>query len=676
MKKITFRTLSYFLLFFISFSAFSQKKNTKSNKEIPLSEYNQRSLELTGYIKCLTDENEALLQEKYPNRATKEEFEAWLAPKIQKTKRDINNRENGQRVVRTIPIIFHVFTDGLGAENLDELTIQAQVDQLNIDYADLAGSTYAVSADTEIQFCLAQVNESGIQLDEPGINRVTSYGDGPFTRNDFDTSMKAATQWDPTKYFNVWVADLSGGILGYAQFPDNSGLDGLNVDGGPANTDGVVVLYSSVGSIANPNPNGGQYNAGRTLTHEAGHWLGLRHIWGDGGCNVDDYCDDTPLAGDANYGCPNVDSCVFGNTDPDMVENYMDYTDDSCMHTFTVDQSTRIAAVMDNCPRRMELASSNVCTPAMVYDLDSRATIESLNMDKCEFTITPVVRVYNNGNNTLTSATINYDIDGGTNNTISWTGNLVNYGDFDMVNLPEIALGSGDYTFNVSTSNPNGASDMNPANDADAEVVELGNSYFGSTSITLTLLTDDYGYETSWDFVDSNGTVLYNGGNHPTLGGTNLEDNTTYTEIFTISDNECYTFTIYDDFEDGICCDYGNGSYELMDNNSTTIFTGGEFDATETTTISTTTLSTNDIEFVSGLALYPNPTSNVLNIKTTNSNLPDNYAIYNMLGQVISKKVISSENDLTINTANLSNGMYFIKISKGANEATLRFMKK
>ena len=88
---------------------------------------------------------------------------------------------------------------------------------------------------------------------------------------------------------NVWVADLSGGLLGYAQFPSNSGLGGLNANGGAASTDGVVHLYSTIGSVANPFPGGAPYNLGRTMTHEVGHWLGLRHIWGDANCG-NDFC--------------------------------------------------------------------------------------------------------------------------------------------------------------------------------------------------------------------------------------------------------------------------------------------------------------------------------------------------------------------------------------------------
>ena len=270
----------------------------------------------------------------------------------------------------TLPVIYHVITDGFGSDNLSEAVIQAQNDQLNIDFSNNAGSPYSVAADTEVQFCLATQNEIGSTLIEPGINRITDFGDGPFSMSDFDNSIKPQTQWDPTRYFNIWLADLGGGLLGYAQFPSSSGLPGLNTNGGNANTDGVVVTSSSVGSVANPS-SGGPYNLGRTLTHEVGHWLGLRHIWGDtGSCGNDDYCADTPDATNSNGGCPTVDSCPSDGLGADMVENFMDYSNDACLNTFTADQKTRIQAVLANSPRLMELGTSTVCAPAITYDYD------------------------------------------------------------------------------------------------------------------------------------------------------------------------------------------------------------------------------------------------------------------------------------------------------------------
>ena len=90
------------------------------------------------------------------------------------------------------------------------------------------------------------------------------------------------------------------------------------------------------------------------MTHELGHWLGLRHIWGDGDCTADDYCNDTPLADASHSGCPTDNSCTDSPIDyNDMVQNYMDYSYDACMNLFTEDQKTRMRTVLLNCPRRV-----------------------------------------------------------------------------------------------------------------------------------------------------------------------------------------------------------------------------------------------------------------------------------------------------------------------------------
>lgn len=664
MKKFT---LSAFLLVLMSVNlGFSQNK-TESDKLFgkELSEANKQSLQETGYIRCGSYEYEQYLQDLYPNRASNQEFENWLAPKIEEIK---TQRANSPAVIITIPVIFHIFTDGAGPENLSQATIQAQLDQLNIDYSDLAGSPFASSADTEIRFCLAKQDESGEALPEYGINRITDYGQGPFTQTDFQLSLKAATQWDPTRYFNIWVADLSGGLLGYAQFPDNSGLAGLNPSGGAANTDGVVILYSSVGSIANPNPNGGVYASGRTLTHEAGHWLGLRHIWGDtSSCSNDDFCADTPDASGSNFGCPTTDSCFTDGLGNDMVENYMDYTDDTCMNTFTADQKTRIQAVMANSPRRMELGSSTACNEAIIYDLDGKIEIDNLNLIDCGSTITPDILLTNVGNNTITTATISYYIDTDTPITYPWTGSLA-YNQSEIVTLPVINLTSGNHTLNVELINPNGGTDSVLTNNVDTS--DSFAAYYDTTTIEFQLIPDDYGSETTWEFKDSNNTVLYSGGPYTDDNSTPINDS------FTVTLGECYTFTILDSWGDGICCAYGNGSYELRNDNNDLIFSGGSFDSQEDVVISVNNLSVDTYFLDKNIGIYPNPTTDVLNIKVPNNNLPDNFKIYNMLGQLIEERKVNTEADLSIATSTYSNGMYFIKISKENQTVSLPFIKK
>ena len=665
MKKITLKVILMALMF-ASASSFAQTNtNTQTLFGQELTDANKESLERLGIIKCASVEYEQYLKALYPERATNAEFESWLAPKVEAVKAQ---RSNGVSIITTIPVVFHILTDGVGNENLSEAAIQAQIDQLNLDFGNGAGSSYTVATDTEVRFCLAQQNETEVTMFEPGINRITDYDDGPFSMSDFENTIKPATQWDPTRYLNIWVSDLSAGLLGYAQFPSNSGLSGLNTNGGGANTDGVVVASFTVGSVLNPGP-GGPYNLGRTLTHEVGHWIGLRHIWGDSGsCSNDDYCADTPDATTSNGGCPTVDSCPSDGLGADMVENYMDYSNDACMDTFTADQTTRIQAVLANSPRRMELGASTVCSPAIVYDLDGAIELGNLNLVDCATTFTPTVVVTNNGNTTLTSAVISYAIDENTAATQSWSGFLFQ-GQSDTVTLPAMNVSGGSHTLVVELLSPNGSTDENTVDNT--VVSSVFSVFFDTATVNLTLLTDGYGGETSWEFKDSNDSILYS-------GETNVYGNeTTYNHTFDVPTGGCYSFTIYDSEGDGICCSWGSGSYTLTDSNSNVIATGGEFGAQESVSITTVnTLGTENYLLDRKITLYPNPATNVLNIKVGASNsLPDTFKVYNMLGQIVLQQSIGELSDLAVNTSSLSMGMYFIKIATDNASISLPFIK-
>ena len=666
MKKITLKVILMALMSTTAISFAQTSTNTQTLFGQELTDANIKSLDESGVIRCGSVEYEQYLKALYPERATNAEFESWLAPKVEAVKAQ---RSNGVSIITTLPVVFHILTDEVGNENLSEAVIQAQIDQLNLDFGNGAGSSYTVATDTEVRFCLAQQNETEVTMFEPGINRITDYDDGPFSMSDFENTIKPATQWDPTRYLNIWLANLESPLLGYAQFPVSSGLSGLNFPPEPANTDGVVILSSSVGSVASPNPLGGSYGLGRTLTHELGHWFGLRHIWGDSGnCSNDDYCADTPDATTSNGGCPTVDSCPSDGLGADMVENYMDYTNDACMDTFTADQKTRIQAVLANSPRRMELGASTVCSPAIVYEIDGAIELDNLNLVDCATTFAPTVVVTNNGTTTLTSAVISYAIDEDTAATQSWSGFLFQ-NQSDTVTLPTMNVSGGSHTLVVELLSPNGFTDENTV---DNTVVSTAFTVFVDTAtVNLTLLTDEYGDETSWDFKDSNDTILYS-------GEINVYGNeTTYNHTFNVPTGGCYSFTIYDSEGDGICCGWGAGSYTLTDSNSNVIATGGEFGAQESVSFTTVnTLGTENYLLDRKITLYPNPATNVLYIKVGASNsLPDTYKIYNMLGQIVLQQSIGELNDLAVNTSSLSKGMYFIKIATDNASISLPFIK-
>jgi hypothetical protein len=263
---------------------------------------------------------------------------------------------NAARDVITIPVVFHI-VHNTTAQNISDATILAQLEQLNRDFSRTNSdwtSTPSVFqpfvANTEIQFCLASVDPTGAPTS--GIIRRSTTTTSFSTNNNVKfTSSGGSNAWPAGQYLNFWVCNLSGGTLGYAQFP-----------GGSASTDGVVCQWTSVGSVSSPGPSSGApYNRGRTGTHEVGHWLNLRHIWGDASCG-NDQVTDTPTQQTANYGCPSFPrvSCSNGPNGA-MFMNYMDYTDDVCMYMFTTGQSARMNALFAAGGARSSILTSSGC---------------------------------------------------------------------------------------------------------------------------------------------------------------------------------------------------------------------------------------------------------------------------------------------------------------------------
>ncbi len=320
-------------------------------------------------------------------------YEEAFQQMVQKHQQFANGKKAA--VVYNIPVIFHILHSGVAVNttgatsgrNLNAAQINSQLAVLNADYRKLNTdfSTYvtqsafsSVAADVEINFCAAKVSPTGTVLAEPGIDRISVSSKGwnalPYSMSYIESTVKPGSSWDPTKYFNVWVLEFGGvdaGTLGYAQFPTipsgtNPVTDMVGA-GGAANTDGVVLDYHYVGNTGTALASA-PYNKGRTLTHEAGHWLGLWHIWGDDGtsCTGTDYVTDTPNQADENYTCPTTNGAVSadgcaGSTGA-MYQNYMDYSDDKCMVMFTAGQKARMQAVMANCARRLSLTTSTVCS--------------------------------------------------------------------------------------------------------------------------------------------------------------------------------------------------------------------------------------------------------------------------------------------------------------------------
>ncbi len=445
----------------------------------------------TPVIRCYTDEMEAIRRQNDPSLESVESFEQWIDEQAA-----FNQSALIVGGVYQIPVVVHVIHNGEAVgtgSNISYAAIQSQIDVLNEDFRKIFGSagynTHPSGADTEIEFCLAMRRPDGSAFPggENGVNRInrntvgftappytTAYMNGTIKTYTYNGGVPTATRgWVPDKYLNIWVCNLGSGLLGYAQFPE-SPLGGMGCGTQSAATDGVVFTYTSIGK-SSVTGFAGPYNEGRTATHEIGHWLGLRHIWGDGGCTVDDFCNDTPLAGAANYGCPiGTNSCTGApDAGPDMIENYMDYTDDLCMNIFTNDQKMRMRIVLEASPRRALLITSDACVPPNPSDA-AVVNILSPAGDNCAGSITPSVVLRNRGSNNLTSATINYSVDNGAVTTFAWTGSLTP-GSSATVNLPAFTAVLGSHTFKSWNTLPNGIADPSPQLDTSSVVFMVSN---------------------------------------------------------------------------------------------------------------------------------------------------------------------------------------------------------
>ena len=319
---------------------------------------------------CATMEMDSLLRARHPELGSLNDFEQELQKKIVALKAQMASGRVAAPVI-TIPIIVHVVHNGEAVgvgRNISAAQVRAQIETLNEDFRrkpDTRGfNTNPVGADIEIEFCPAAIDRQGRAMAEPGIDRING-NRANWDRDAIEGVLKPSSYWDPNKYFNIWVLEFSSAdrLLGYAQFPSKSNLPGIPTDS-PASTDGVVVNYRSFGNAEKGNFPTMQapYNLGRTLTHETGHWLGLRHIWGDTNCG-EDFCPDTPPQASESRGCQ-VGRVSCGNAN--MVQNYMDYSDDACFNIFTLDQKARMRAVMDISPRRASLLTANVCGTQVV----------------------------------------------------------------------------------------------------------------------------------------------------------------------------------------------------------------------------------------------------------------------------------------------------------------------
>lgn len=660
----------------------------------------------------------------------------------QQTAKLIAGNTNSIFAVVNIPVVVHVLYN-TASQNISDAQIQSQIKILNDDFRKLNAdvtrvpSTFtSVVADVGINFCLASVSPTGAAT--TGINRVAT----SVTSFAADDKMKSSSTggvnpWSTDKYLNIWVCNLGGGLLGYAQFP-----------GGPATTDGVVIGYKffgNTGTVTAP------YNKGRTATHEVGHWLNLRHIWGDANCGSD-LVNDTPTHTGANYGCPTHPKSNTCGTSAEMFMNYMDYTDDGCMYMFTLGQKSRMQALFASGGARASLLTSGACggttttTCAVPSGLNASSITSSsatLNWSAVSGASSYNVRIKSTASTTWTTATSTTTSKGFTglaaNTTYEFqvqtvcssgtsaysasktfttsatgttTGNTLTvgtgtgttavapYGTYYMDEKVQFILTKADLV-NAGYSSTNNVLRSLAFNVASASTQAMNaftikmrhttsasfssTSFFASTNMT-TVFSGNVTAVTGWNTHTFSTPFNYNGTDNVIVeicwnNSSYTTDSKVYSTTLT-TNNTLYTKA---DVTTGGICGNTTGTLSTARPNMKLYFSGSSttFSAKtmEEDLVETETINLNDLT----LKLFPNPASSVLNVEYTvaDEQSAPVITVYNMMGAMVANY---EENTKEVGThvfvldmlsdsklAQLTNGVYLCTVSVNDKTKTARF---
>ncbi|MTI21522.1 T9SS type A sorting domain-containing protein [Fulvivirga sp. RKSG066] len=633
------------------------------------------------------------------------------------------SRQEGGQII--IPCIVHVVYANSN-ENISDAQVQSQIDRLNKDFSATNSDynntpsifTSVRSGDTDIRFELIETKRYSNSRSTWGTNDAVKYEYPPI---------------EPARILNMWVADIGGGILGYAQFP-----------GGNPSTDGVVMSPQYFGDAS---VSGGgsfflsaPFNRGRTATHEVGHWLNLRHIWGDGNCSQDDFVSDTPVAGNPNYGCPSAgtNSCAGGQSD--MFMNYMDYVDDACMFMFSAGQDSRMQATFSSGGGREGFLLDPVYTPGggggggglscsatetpgysegfeSSFGAWSNASGDDFNWTRRSggtpsrntgpssayagsFYMYVEASSPNYSNKTGIIESPCFDLAGQSSATFSFRYHM--YGASNMGSLQLQATTDGSTWGTIWSKSGNQGNSWAAANvdlgnylgddvklrfvgttgntwqgDMAVDAISLsgsgGGGGGGTTTVNLSITLDNYPEETSWQ-IRSGSTVIASGG---TYG--QQPDGSTVTQNIELNDG-CYDFVISDTYGDGICCSYGNGSYSLTAGGST-LASGGSFGSSETTNFcvgagarSANSTVTREGQAPAGFSIFPNPANNKVTIYSGKMKAP-NYMIINTAGRIYQQGVITG-NQSEVNVSGLESGFYIVKVTDGENTVVHKLVKQ
>ncbi|WP_323788604.1 T9SS type A sorting domain-containing protein [Psychroserpens sp.] len=542
--------------------------------------------------------------------------------------------------------------------------------------------TYYQQLLPQIQQFENQFNELALQRASTAVSSVpikahiirTDFGTGGLALNEFNSALAIMNSYFANAFIEFFLCESINYI-------DDSSLFDFETDEQNAmttahNIDNVINIYfaNTVTSSSSGNglcgysyfPGGPEIilmnNSctmnGSTLSHEMGHFFSLSHTHGNingtltselvDGSNCDtagDFICDTPA--DPQLSGSNVNtSCIYTGTvfdgngqlfNPNPL-NIMSYSRSACRTEFSPQQYARIYAVYQAARSVMECPNFNI---------DIASGYERFCGNNLEVSFT---------DNSVGATSWEWDVDG---------DGIVDYTSPNIVHTYS-NQSNYDVTLNIS----NGSETITKVFQ---DYIDVGGNTINTSEVNLTLDIDDWPEEISWRFLDSDGNALYT---NPTYVE-GVDDFTTVTETFNVNLDSCYTFEMIDSAGDGICCFSGSGSFTLTTMEGVVIATGGDYGfGTKVFMENGVALSVDDFFLENSIAVYPNPSQTVLNIKLSNTNnLPDRYSIYNMLGQLVKTERISKVSDLAIDVSTFSDGMYFIELQKDSAKTTIQFVK-
>jgi len=509
-----------------------------------------------------------------------------------------------------VPIKVNILRKDNGTGGLTEAQLQDAIAEMNVFYA---------NASLEFFIC-----DAIRYIDDTELYNFESSEESTLTSTrDIDNVINI--------YFaNTVTSNTGGSLCGYAYYP-----------GGPER-----ILMKNSCAIN-----------GSTLAHEMGHFFSLPHTHGFGNTTTElvngsncttsgDYICDTPADPKLGYGNVSYD-CAYSGTSTDAngdayapdVSNVMSYSRKQCRTLFSPGQYARIQSTY-------QVSRSNLTCPNFNIAFESDFSNDCSN-----------------------SLTVNFSDDGIGATSWAWDVDGDGITDYDTQNPEHTYDVAGKYDVALTISNDQATT----ITMSKPEFINIGVNQIATPQIELTLNTDNFPAETTWNFKDVDGNILYTGG--PYIEG--QDENSTFTQLLSLDTSGCFSFEIEDSFGDGICCNEGSGSYELRDTDGNIIISGANYGAGEVTLLSNALLSTQTYFSTDHISVFPNPASSSLRINLSEqTDLPDAYKIFNVLGQTVLQKAVNSEADLQIDVQSLSNGMYFIKLSQSDRLLSIPFVKK